>query len=40
MFALSTLVRTALEDNALQKELAGYAEFAKNTRYRIVPWIW
>ncbi len=41
--ALSTLtlvVRTALEDRTLQRELAGYAEFATRTRYRLVPGLW
>jgi len=38
MFAL--VVRTALEDATLRKELPGYAEFAQRTRYRLVPGIW
>jgi protein-S-isoprenylcysteine O-methyltransferase Ste14 len=35
-----TIVRTALEDRMLQNELAGYAEYAHKTRYRLVPGVW
>ena len=35
-----TLVRTSLEDRTLQRELAGYAEYAQRVRYRLVPGIW
>lgn len=34
------IVRTALEDRALQAELPGYAEYAQETRYRLLPGIW
>jgi protein-S-isoprenylcysteine O-methyltransferase Ste14 len=34
------LLRTALEDRALQNELAGYAEYARRVRYRLIPAIW
>jgi protein-S-isoprenylcysteine O-methyltransferase Ste14 len=34
------VVRTALEDKTLQKELAGYSEYAKKVRYRLVPGVW
>jgi protein-S-isoprenylcysteine O-methyltransferase Ste14 len=34
------VVRTALEDRALQTELPGYPEYAAKTRYRLVPGIW
>jgi protein-S-isoprenylcysteine O-methyltransferase Ste14 len=34
------LVRTALEDRTLRAELPGYAEYAQQTRYRLVPGIW
>lgn len=37
-FAL--IARTWFEDNALKKELTGYAEYAKKVRYRLVPGIW
>jgi protein-S-isoprenylcysteine O-methyltransferase Ste14 len=32
--------RTAMEDRALRKELAGYEDYARATRYRLVPGIW
>jgi protein-S-isoprenylcysteine O-methyltransferase Ste14 len=38
--AVMLVVRTALEDRTLQKELAGYADYAKSTRYRLLPLIW
>jgi protein-S-isoprenylcysteine O-methyltransferase Ste14 len=34
------IVRTALEDQTLQAELPGYAEYAQRTRYRLIPGIW
>jgi protein-S-isoprenylcysteine O-methyltransferase Ste14 len=34
------VVRTALEDKTLRDELPGYADFAKRTRYRLLPGIW
>ncbi|MBC8446411.1 MAG: isoprenylcysteine carboxylmethyltransferase family protein [Chloroflexi bacterium] len=38
--ALLTVVRTALEDRTLQEELPGYAEYAQQTRYRLLPGLW
>ncbi len=38
--ALTLVLRTALEDRTLRRELAGYAEFAQRTRYRLLPGIW
>ena len=38
--ALVLVVRTALEDRMLQKELEGYEEYAGRVRYRLVPGIW
>ena len=35
-----TIIRTALEDATLQKELPGYKEYAQKTRYRLFPGIW
>jgi protein-S-isoprenylcysteine O-methyltransferase Ste14 len=32
--------RTALEDRTLQNELTGYAEYASQVRYRLLPGIW
>jgi protein-S-isoprenylcysteine O-methyltransferase Ste14 len=37
---LLVLIRTCLEDRTLLKELNGYAEYAKKTKYRILPMIW
>ncbi len=34
------IVRTALEDKMLIKGLNGYAEYTKQTKYRLVPFIW
>jgi protein-S-isoprenylcysteine O-methyltransferase Ste14 len=34
------VVRTALEDKTMQDELVGYAEYARRTRYRLVPGVW
>lgn len=34
------VVRTALEDRTLQAELPGYADFARQTRYRLLPGVW
>lgn len=38
--ALFFVVRTALEDKTLHEELPGYAEYAQQTRYRLLPGIW
>jgi len=34
------IIRTALEDRTLQSELAGYAGYARQMRYRLLPGIW
>ena len=34
------VLRTALEDQTLQTELAGYSDYASQVRYRLVPGIW
>jgi protein-S-isoprenylcysteine O-methyltransferase Ste14 len=34
------LVRTALEDKALRRELPGYEEYASHTHYRFLPGVW
>ena len=34
------LVRTSLEDRTLQNELAGYSDYAKKVRYRLIPRVW
>jgi protein-S-isoprenylcysteine O-methyltransferase Ste14 len=37
---MGMMVRTNLEDTTLQNELAGYAEYAQQVRYRLVPYVW
>ncbi len=34
------IIRTALEDKTLQAELPGYADYALQVRYRLLPGIW
>ncbi|HOU12757.1 MAG TPA: isoprenylcysteine carboxylmethyltransferase family protein [Anaerolineae bacterium] len=34
------IVRTYLEDGTLSQELAGYAEYARTVRYRLLPYVW
>lgn len=38
--AMLMMVRTALEDRTLRAELPGYAEYAQQTRYRLLPGVW
>ena len=38
--AILLIIRTALEDRTLQAELAGYADYARRVRHRLVPGIW
>jgi protein-S-isoprenylcysteine O-methyltransferase Ste14 len=35
-----TVIRTALEDQALQDELPGYRDYARRVRYRLIPGIY
>jgi protein-S-isoprenylcysteine O-methyltransferase Ste14 len=37
---LLLIIRTAREDLTLQAELAGYPDYARRVRYRLVPGIW
>jgi protein-S-isoprenylcysteine O-methyltransferase Ste14 len=37
---LLTIIRTALEDRTLHKELDGYAAYAARVRYRLIPGVW
>ncbi len=37
---IALITRTYLEDRMLQKELAGYTDYAKKVRYRIMRGIW
>ena len=38
--SLLLIVRTCLEDRILQEELAGYADYAQEVRYRLLPRVW
>jgi len=38
--AILIILRTALEDRTLQTELAGYGEYARQVRFRLLPAIW
>ena len=40
VLALLLVIRTALEDRMLHEELLGYAEYAQQTRYRLLPGVW
>jgi protein-S-isoprenylcysteine O-methyltransferase Ste14 len=34
------VIRTAIEDRMLQEELAGYREYARELKYRLLPGVW
>jgi protein-S-isoprenylcysteine O-methyltransferase Ste14 len=38
--AILLILRTALEDRTLQAELPGYADYARQVRYRLLPGVW
>ncbi len=38
--AVIMVIRTALEDRMLRRDLAGYAAYATTTRYRLLPGVW
>ena len=38
--AILLILRTALEDRTLQAELAGYVDYARQVRHRLLPGIW
>lgn len=40
LLTLLLIIRTYLEDRTLHKELDGYAQYAKQTPYRLIPGIW
>jgi len=40
LLAILLVVRTALEDRTLRRELAGYEEYASRTRCRLIPGVW
>ena len=35
-----SIIRTALEDNILKRELEGYSKYAEKVRHRLIPDIW
>jgi protein-S-isoprenylcysteine O-methyltransferase Ste14 len=37
---LTVVIRSALEDRTLQRELAEYKNYTKVTRYRLIPFVW
>jgi protein-S-isoprenylcysteine O-methyltransferase Ste14 len=40
IMCILVVLRTALEDNMLINELPGYADYARKTKYRLIPGIW
>ena len=40
IYCLLMTIRTWVEDKTLQKELKGYPEYTKQTKYRLLPKIW
>lgn len=40
LIAVIFVIRTAQEDKTLHEELPGYAEYAQQVRYRLLPGIW
>jgi protein-S-isoprenylcysteine O-methyltransferase Ste14 len=34
------IIRTSLEDRFLRKELVGYEEYMRKTKYRMIPFVW
>jgi protein-S-isoprenylcysteine O-methyltransferase Ste14 len=33
-------IRATLEEKFLRRELPGYAEYTKRTRFRMIPYVW
>lgn len=40
IYVILFIIRTALEDAVLLRELDGYSEYAQKVRYRLIPWLW
>jgi protein-S-isoprenylcysteine O-methyltransferase Ste14 len=40
LFAVLMVARTRLEDSVLEKDLDGYRDYQRTTRYRLAPGIW
>jgi len=40
VMSILVIIRTSLEDKTLKKELAGYEEYSKEVKYRLLPGVW
>lgn len=40
LLVIILVIRTYMEDNTLQQELPGYADYAQKVRYRLIPGVW
>lgn len=40
LYVVVIIIRTRMEDLALSAELPGYSEYARKTRFRLVPGLW
>ena len=40
LLTILLVIRTALEDRVLHEELAGYRDYARRVRYRLLPGVW
>jgi len=40
LYPLLMVIRIKDEEQLLEKELKGYAEYKKKVRYRLIPFIW
>lgn len=40
VYVVLFIIRTALEDGVLLRELDGYSHYAQKVRYRLIPWLW
>lgn len=40
IYLILTVLRTALEDKTLRQELVGYADYAQDVKYKLLPGLW
>jgi protein-S-isoprenylcysteine O-methyltransferase Ste14 len=40
LVAVAYIIRTALEDSFLQKNLPGYQDYRSTVQYRLIPGLW
>jgi len=40
LLTMAVVIRTAMEDRTLRERLAGYRDYARHVRYRLVPGVW